>query len=90
MNFKPKSKDIAPKKKAKAQLLPCPFCGCGAESRVLRFGEFEQYEVRCNEIRCFVSVGSYVSLEGAIQKWNTRSKRRSAARKRPSLRLLAA
>jgi len=90
MTVKPKSNEMAPKKKANAQLSPCPFCGGSAESSVLTYGEFEQYEVRCNDVRCFVSVGSYMSLEAAVQKWNTRSTRRSAARKRPSLRLLAA
>jgi hypothetical protein len=68
----PKLKRIAGKKKPKVDLLPCPFCGSRAESQVLKFGEFEQYEVRCTSIKCFVDIRSYRSMKDAVRKWNSR------------------
>ncbi len=52
--------------------MPCPFCGSPPEGKVLRLGVFEHYEVGCANTNCLVKVGSYVSLEKALLKWNTR------------------
>ena len=72
MAAKRKQKRIVRTKKSGGYVLSCPFCGSPAESHVLKFGEFEHYEVRCSSVACFVDIRSYVSLEDAVRKWNTR------------------
>jgi len=72
MPVKSKLKRVAGKHKSKATVLPCPFCGSRPAGKVLRLGVFEHYEVGCSNTNCLVKVGSYVSLQNALHKWNTR------------------
>jgi len=70
--MKPRSKPIRKTKRRELTLLACPFCGHPALTETKMWEAIEWFEVQCTCIHCLVYQSSYLSMEDAVRKWNTR------------------
>ena len=56
--------------KEKAELLPCPFCGGQAKSKI---SQDEMWAiVECQNDHCAVKQFAYKNMDKAVKLWNTR------------------
>lgn len=54
-----------------AELLPCPFCGGGAEAEWVDFGD--RVQIGCNNPDCKARTGPFLSRAYAQTAWNRRA-----------------